>query len=355
MKGEHDQAEQRPEDRWPAERASAWYKQRPRPFGCNFVPSTACNAIEMWQAETFDADTIARELTWAAELGFNSMRVFLHSLVWRDDADGLKERMDRLLSIADERGISVMFVPFDDCWGQDIHLGPQGEPVPGVHNSRWVASPGHALVTDASARPQLEAYVKDVLGAFADDRRVLAWDLYNEPGGGMAADHRPAAKALGEASLPLLQDAFAWARQVAPSQPVTAGLWNTSERYRRLNEFQLAASDVVTFHCYAGLDDTRRRIEELQAHGRPVICTEWMARTRDSRFPTHLPLFAETDVGCYCWGLVAGRTQTIYPWGSPQGAPEPEVWFHDVLHADGRAYDPAEAEAIRRFADTCRR
>ncbi|MFP3937964.1 MAG: cellulase family glycosylhydrolase [Phycisphaerae bacterium] len=349
----------RPQDklggRWSAETAWRWYRERPRPFGCNFTPSTAVNEIEMWQDETFDAETIERELSWAGGLGFNSVRVFLHFLVWRHDAEGLKQRMDWFLTQAQRAGISVMFVPFDDCWGQDIHLGRQEPPVAGVHNSRWVSSPGHALVADPSARPELLQYVSDIIEAFADDDRVLAWDLYNEPGNGKPADNRPAAEPLGEKSLSLLADAFDCARRVGASQPLTAGVWNYTEKFRRLNEFQLSASDIVTFHHYSPPDETRRCIEQLRGRSRPIVCTEWMARTAGSRFQTHLPMFDELDVGCYCWGLVAGKTQTYYPWGSKPGAPEPEVWFHEVLHGDGTPYDGEEAEAIRRFAESCRR
>ena len=127
---------------WPLERARTWWRGQPWRVGCNFVPSTAVNALEMWQAGSFDRETLGRELGWAADLGFNAVRVYLHDLLWQDDADGLLRRADDFLDLAARRGIGVVFVFFDDVWSPEPRLGPQPEPVPGRHNSRWVQSPG---------------------------------------------------------------------------------------------------------------------------------------------------------------------------------------------------------------------
>ena len=332
---------------WPVDKANEWYSRQPRLCGCNFTPSTSANTIEMWQGETLDAETIDRELGWAAETGFNSVRVFLHFLVWQNEGDAFKRRVEEFLAVAAGHGISVMPVLFDDCWGQDMRLGPQPKPVPGVHNSRWVACPGHRMVTERNLWDALEEYVKDVVASFASDERIIVWDLYNEPGNGNDPLADRDVPQLGEKSLSLVQAAFNWAREAGPTQPLTVGLWSSKAEFEKLNEFQLAASDVISFHAYLGVEETRQWIGRLQSSGRPLICTEWMARPHGSRFQTHLPLFAATNVGCYCWGLVAGKTQTYFPWRSPPGAPEPELWFHDVLHADGSPYDPAEVEAIR--------
>lgn len=346
------------QERWSAERANRWYADQPWWVGANFTPSTASNQLEMWQAETFDPETIARELGWASAIGMNSMRVFLHDLVWQADPVGFKSRLDRYLEIAAEVGIRTMFVLFDDCWFP-AKLGPQPEPVPGVHNSRWAQSPGHAVVADRSVWPRLEAYVRDVVGAFGQDDRVCVWDLYNEPGNAFLPfaslpNWKRTPLAIAKAfrhfvrtspSLPLLRAAFEWAREVGPSQPLTAGVWAPT---RAMQRFQLEASDVISFHQYAKLERLRPKIEALrEAHARPVFCTEWMARPMGSRFESHLPVFEEEGVGCYCWGLVSGRTQTIHSWEDRPGTPEPAVWHHDVLRRDGTPFDPAEVEAIR--------
>jgi len=323
--------------RWSKEKAKRWYQKQPWLVGCNFIPSTAVNQLEMWQWETFDAETIDRELGWARSLGFNTVRVYLHDLAWQVDPEGFKKRMIRFLEIADKHGIRPVFVIFDDCWNDNPKPGRQLEPIAGVHNSGWVQSPGTRFVKDPNSWPRLENYVKDIIGSFRKDRRILMWDLYNEPGN----------SGLGSKSLPLLKAAFKWARQERPVQPLTAGIWNTE--LKELNALQISASDIITFHHYWDVGSLTQQIKDLKVEGRPIICTEYMARTRRSRFETHLPIFKKENVGCYNWGLVSGRTQTIYPWGSAKGSPEPDVWFHDILRKDGTAFDPEEVKLIRKI------
>ena len=344
--------------RWSRERAERWYADQPWWVGCNFTPSTAVNQIEMWQAETFDPATIERELGWAASIGMNSVRVFLHDLVWEADARGFKARIDRFLAIASDVGIRTLFVLFDDCWFPP-QPGPQPEPIPGVHNSRWAQAPGHRVVADQTQWGRLERYVRDIVGAFGNDERVCVWDLYNEPGNAfLSLATQPIYRSvplafvtafrhfvLPSPTLPLLRAAFEWARSVSPMQPLTAGLWAPNVQ---LNRLQLEASDIVTFHQYAGAPRLERRIRALQSkHGRPVLCTEWLARRLGSRIETHLPIFEEHRVGCYCWGLVTGKIQTQYGWESRPGSPEPRVWHHDLLRDDGTPFDPREIEIMR--------
>ena len=288
--------------RWPAEKARAWYRRQPWLVGCNFLPSTAVNDVEMWQPETFDPQTIDRELGWARELGFNTVRVFVNYAVWEADAAALKNNMERFLAIAHKHGISTLVILFDDCFKPEPRVGKQDAPEPGVHNSQWVQSPGVKRCGDRAAWPKLEQYVKEMVGAFASDKRVLAWELYNEP----------------TQSLPLVEAAFRWAREAKPSQPVTATIYGNDEMRRRIIEL----SDVLCFHNYGPLPGLKEEVARWLAQGRPVFCTEWMARPGGSRFETHLPFFKQNKLACWNWGLVAGRTQTIFPWGSPKGAPE---------------------------------
>jgi hypothetical protein len=339
--------------RWTAERANAWYAAQPWLVGCNFLPSTAVNQLEMWQAETFDPETIERELNWAQGLGFNTVRVFLHDLLWDAEGRTFAERIDAFLGIAAGHGIRPMLVLFDDCWHDGAKLGPQPAPVPGRHNSRWLQSPGHSVIATRSALGRLETYVKGVVGAFASDGRVLAWDLYNEitngflPGQGLPEGEREAAQAAAtqrriesmRAHLELLDLAFAWARSVAPEQPLTAGAFMGD---RELNAHLIDGSDIVTFHCYEDGARLATLIERLREHGRPIICTEYMARTRGSDFRSHLPIFKRERVGCYNWGLVNGKSQTHISWTG-----ETSVWFHDIFHADGTPYESGEVAFIR--------
>ena len=321
-------------ERWARDRAWEWHQGNPWLVGCNYTPSTAINQLEMWQGDTFDPETIERELGWARDLGFNTARVYLHDLVWRDDAPGFRDRISKFLEIASGRGIRPIFVFFDDCWNQEFGAGRQPKPRPGIHNSGWVQSPGTRRVLDTSTWGELKEYVQGVMGTFREDERILMWDLYNEPGN----------NDLGARSLGLLEAAFRWAREIDPVQPVTVGVWRDIPE---LNELQRSHSDIVSFHNYNDAASLEAQIKHLKAHDRPLICTEYMARTRGSRFETHLPIFKREGVGCISWGLVRGKTQTIYPWGSEEGSPEPETWFHDIFETDGTPYRREEFDFIR--------
>lgn len=337
LRFEDDSAVELLRGRWLADRAGAWYGRQPWLVGCNFTPSSASNQLEMWQADTYDPATIDRELGWASELGMNVVRVYLHDIAWQTDPEGFKARVRRFLAIAARHRIRTILVIFDDCWNPEPRPGPQKPPIPGVHNSRWLQSPGRDVVNDASSWRRVEAYVRDVVSAFAGDRRILMWDLYNEPGN----------SGQGVRSLPLLRRTFEWARACRPTQPLTAGIWHDSPE---LNRFQIEHSDVITFHNYEDAASLRAQITELSRYGRPVICTEWMARPT-SAIATHLPVFRETRTGCVMWGLVSGKTQTVFPWGSSEGSPEPATWFHDLLHRDGSPYDTEEVALLRFLTD----
>jgi len=325
--------------RWPVEKATQWYNSHRWITGANFLPSTAINQLEMWQADTFDPTTIDRELGWAESIGFNTLRVFLHSVAWKQDATGFKKRMNDFLSIADKHHIQPVFVFFDDCWNKVPHAGKQPAPKPGIHNSGWVQDPGQPASNDSTLFPQLEGYVKDVLTTFRTDKRILLWDLYNEPGNSGKRD----------SSLPLLKKIFQWAREVAPEQPISAGLWAWD--YEELNAFQLNNSDIITYHDYEEPQWHQRVIELLKAAGRPLICTEYMARTRNSRFSNILPLLKNENVGAINWGFVSGKSNTIYAWDTPMpSGDQPVEWFHDIFFPDGTPYRQDEVNLIKKLS-----
>ncbi|MDQ2800222.1 MAG: endo-1,4-beta-xylanase, partial [Armatimonadota bacterium] len=260
--------------RWSVDKANQWYESRPWLCGFNYLPSTAVNSTEMWKRETFDPETIQRELGWAQDIGFNCCRVFVQYLVWGADPDGLADRLDQFLQIADDTGITTLIILFDDCAfaGKEPYLGPQAEPVSGVHNSGWTPSPGPKLADDPDAWPRLRAYVTALISRFGQDKRVLGWDIYNEPGN----------EGRGIRSLPLLKAAFEWAREAGPSQPLTSGIWVWDDDRREINDFLLAQSDVLNFHEYADVTRLGEVLTRLKASGRPILCTEWMSRTLGS-------------------------------------------------------------------------
>ncbi len=320
-------------------------------FGANFIPSNAINQLEMWQDDTFSLDVIKRELGYAKSIGMNIMRVFLHDLLWEQDAEGLLSKMDAYLSVSDELGIKTMFVFFDDCWKDKFALGKQPEPIPFTHNSGWIQSPGSAAADDLTQRSRLEKYVKGVMTHFANDKRIAIWDLYNEPGNGASGDHLTKSGLRENASMPLLLDVFKWAKEVSPSQPYTVGIWRYTEGFEDLIDVSLKNSDIVTFHSYRGKEEMARQIQSIKAsaNGRPVICTEYMARHAGSTFADILPLLKEQDVGAVNWGLVSGKTQTIYPWNSYTKEDRYTKPFHDVFEKDGSLLAPEEIEVFRKY------
>jgi hypothetical protein len=327
-----------PGKQWSVEKANAWYAAHSWMIGCDYIPSNAINQLEMWQAKTFDSVTNDRELGWAENIGFNTMRVFLHSIAWRQDKEGFKKRMNTFLNIAERHHIEILFVFFDDCWNKVPHEGEQASPRPGIHNSGWVQDPGQPVSSDTTILPQLELYVKDILKTFAHDKRILLWDLYNEPGN---SDKK-------ETSLPLLTKVFEWARSVNPDQPLSACLWAWD--FEKLNAFQIANSDVVTYHDYEEPAWHLRVIQLLKAAGRPLICTEYMARIRNSRFSNILPLLKNENVGAINWGFVTGKTNTKYAWDTPlPNGDEPVEWFHDIFLSDGTPYRQDEILLIKRL------
>jgi hypothetical protein len=342
---------------WTAEQANAWYAAQPWLVGANFVPSTAINQLEMWQGDTFDPATIDRELGWAEGIGMNTMRVFLHDIPWREDATGYIDRIDRFLEIASRHHIRPMLVIFDGVWRPYPKAGKQPVPVAGLHNSGWVQSPGREILEDPAKQDQLKPYVLGLLTRFKNDPRVLAWDLFNEPDNrnlqaygkdGDNTELSPADKA--KYATQMLQKTFAWAREAGPSQPVTVCVWNGDylNHPTELQKLCLEESDVISFHCYDGPAIMKQRIEGLKKLGRPVLCTEHMARGNNSTFQGILPILKENHVAAYNWGLVNGKSQTIYPWDSWKHAytNEPAVWFHDVFRSDGKPYRQAEADLI---------
>ncbi|MHC4986242.1 MAG: glycoside hydrolase 5 family protein [Planctomycetota bacterium] len=337
--------------RWSLERAQQWGREHPWYYWANFLPSTAINQLEMWMGETFDAETIDRELGFAEAIGMNAMRVYLHDLVWANDRGGFFERIRQYLDIAAGRNIDTLFVIFDDCWLPDPVYGPQKSPEPCRHNPGWVQSPGRAIVRDPSRWAPLADYVADVLSMFGDDGRVLGWDLYNEPGNGHTGEEATQEEEADTHTLPLLTKVFEWARQADPSQPLTVGYWRPE--LEKITELSLSQSDILSFHCYEHpqkLIDAIGRMEAA-ADGRPIICTEYMARGMGSTFYTSLPILRAHHIGAINWGLVTGKSQTIYPWNWDESKGEPEIYFHDILRADGSFLYPAEESVIRAATD----
>lgn len=339
--------------RWTEAQAATWYSKQPWLVGANFIPSDAINELEMFQAATFNPELNDKELGLGESIGMNTMRVFLQDQLWSQDPEGFKKRLDTFLSIAAKHHIRPLLVLFDSCWETNPHLGTQHPPIPGVHNSGWVQSPGKQELLDRSYEPKLKSYVEGVVGAFADDDRILGWDVWNEPdnkGGDTMEDEAAKVNRVAE----LLPKVFAWARAANPRQPLSSGVWTGDwthpDKESAVTKIQLTESDVITFHNYGWPEEFEARIVSLQPYHRPIICTEYMARGAGSTFDNSLPIAKKYNVGAINWGLVAGKTQTYYPWDSwdkPYVRSQPTVWFHEVFRQDDTPYRQHEVDLIR--------
>jgi hypothetical protein len=339
---------------WTADRANSWYRGQGWLVGANYIPGTAINQIEMFQQGTYDPRRIDSELALAQQLGFNTMRVFLHDLLWAQDRLGFQRRLAQFVAISASRGIKPLFVLFDSCWDPHPELGPQHAPIVGVHNSGWVQSPGADRLDDPRYGATLRDYVTGVVSQFRSDPRVLGWDLWNEPDNPAKVYRNVERKDKLELVTALLPQVFQWARAVGPVQPLTSGVWQGSwgaGNRSTIAGIQLDNSDVITFHSYAKPAEFEARIAELAPLGRPILCTEYLARPMGSTVEGILPIAKRHNVGAYNWGLVAGKTQTYLPWDTWNDADpsNPTLWFSDLLQPDGRPYRAGEIQTIKQL------
>jgi hypothetical protein len=325
--------------RWDPERVRVWYDNLGVVKGVNYIPRNAVNSIEMWQEETFDPDLIDEELGWAREAGYTTLRVQLQYAAWKADPEGFMDRLEAFMDLASRNTLKVVPVLFDDrnFAGTEPRPGPQPDPVRGQHNSRWVPSPGPAAIRDRSVWPDLEKYVRGVMEKFKRDDRIVYWDLYNRAGDGD----------LREETLPLMDQAFNWARDVDPEQPLASAAWTRPGS--AMTARTMERSDIITFQSFDGLEQVEALLMWLKRYDRPVICSDWLMRQRSNNFEKILPLFAVNRVGWFNHGLVKGKTQEWIQQDRYRSETEPDVWQHDVLNPDGTPYSPEEIEKIQEF------
>lgn len=331
-----------PANRWTEERANQWYASQEWPIGINYVAATAINQFEMWQEESFDPETIDREMGLAEGLGFNTVRIFLHDMLWEADPEGFKKRINTFLDICNKHKIKTIMTFFTNGGRfENPKLGKQPESVQGVHNSQWIQSPGAPSVNNPKSWPRLEKYVKDVMTTFKDDNRILLWCLFNEP----------ESTKQGAQSLPLLREVFKWGREVNPSQPLSSPIWICPGLHGTRSNFPIISflgenCDVITFHCYYEAKEMETFISFMKQFNRPMICQEYMGRPR-SLFTDIMPILKKEKVGGISWGLTAGKCNFHLQWSSKAGDPEPEVWFHDIYRLDGTPFSQQEVDFIR--------
>ncbi|MDR2674756.1 MAG: cellulase family glycosylhydrolase [Opitutaceae bacterium] len=323
-----------PAERWTEKRAWDWYNARPWPVGCNLVPAYAVNSIDLWQRSTFNPAEIDRELGLAEGLGFNTIRIFLNDVVYQNEPVTLKRNIRTFLDLCEKHRQTAIPTFFTNGGGdKQPPAAKMGRQPP-----HWFQSPGAKIVNDPAQWGRLEVYVKDILRTFKNDRRVMMWCLYNEPQNTL----------LGAESAGLLRAVFRWAREINPSQPLTAPIWGLPARTNQLDivGFVLENSDVITFHDYKIPKDTADLIKTLRHYNRPMVCTEYMGRPR-STFQGALPLFKKERIGAMSWGLVARSDKSAHPGQKPEEIAA-GIWYHNIFHRDGTPYDPEEITFIKK-------
>ena len=347
-------------DIWTPKQANEWYNGLPYLAGVNYVPSYAVNAIEVWSDETFDIKTIERELLLLKSINMNVIRIFLNDKVHQHNPDALYSKMQQLLDLCEKHDIYVMFTFFTNGGRPESNLGKQPEPVPGKHNSQWVKSPSLSVLGDDSKWGYLRDYVFGTVSKFADNKRVIAWNVFNEPGN-VSSTHVPGQKAMSNDehvnylinTKKLMEKSFKWAREANPSQPITAPIWTDDPFISKMFSGAIENNcDVMSYHCYENIVKHYNIINRLKKHGRPIMCTEWLARHSGSTFNPALQFLKANKIASFSFGLKKGRIQThlAWPWFlNSQLKGVNEIWLHDIFDENDNPYCPEECAYIKRI------
>ena len=351
--------------RWSKERIWNWYNARPWMRGCNYMSADCANRIDQWQSLGFEErfETTERELELMQRTGFNTVRLIVEYVVWKEEHDGFMERFNRYLSLCAKYGISCMIVLANDCMPPKSeqwclpYIGEQRFEW-GYHGGKKVSQHGvhtgpapHFYLDDEESREDYFKMVCELVTAYKDDNRICVWDVYNEPGN----------SGRQRITLPNLRSMFEIVRSCNPSQPLTCAVWeisgDESVPLDEVNQYALDHSDIISYHCYKNYNEHVKIIARLKKEGRPLMNTEWLARSYDNDVFSLFPLFYLEKIGCYNWGFVAGKYQTYEPWEFSwvhyYDGTEPNVdftkWLHDLYRPNHRPYDPREIDLIKDF------
>jgi hypothetical protein len=316
------------------------YQANPKPptdgfVGANYTPAYAVNQVQLWH--DFRADVIDKELAAAKKYyGINTLRVYLHNINFDKEKDVFLANMEKFLTICDKYGIKPGFCFFDDCHRHaNIFLDKPTKPIKGYHNGRWAASP-QDRDRDAKNTEKFKPYIQEVIRAFRTDKRVLWWEIFNEP-------NRSAF------SRNLRVKGYAWAKEAKPSAPVLC-CWDDSPE-----------TDIVNAHNYkwgpAGWDRQAdknpkkgtvfteagaRWYAPRTSNGEPCEVIHWLEKRRAAK---------KSTPGVYlCWELLVGNSNCRWYWGTKHGSPEPTVPWCGLMWPDATPVSFAESEACLKYA-----
>ena len=352
--------------RWSNEKAWQWYNQYPWIRGCNYLGSDCANRIDQWQEYKFEEKlaTAEKEFALMESIGFNSIRIILEYEVWDQQHDGFMERLDRYLSAAYSHGITAMIVLSNECSVRTPTYVPPvlGEQFwePGYHGGKefktWYqhgTDSRYNILDNPEIAPKYYEMVRELIEKYKDDKRVLVWNLMNEPGNGR-----------GSKSLVHLQKFFEIVKEINPIQPACADVWRgmkDGKATTEIEQYALETSDVISYHSYQTYLDNVLIIKQLKEYDRPIFNTEWLSRNTGNTIQEILPLFFLEKIGSYQWGFVAGKYQTYEPsqgvWLKYEQEGYDAVkqydftkWQHDLYRHGGRfPYDPEEIEIIKKL------
>jgi dienelactone hydrolase len=349
---------------WTREKAWEWYNAQPWIRGCNYMPASSPNRYDMWQV--WDCERrfaeMDRELALAGSIGFNAVRVIVAEdngfAVWCEDHDGFMRNLERFLALCGKHRIRAIMCLGNDCSRpKPLWSVPKPGPQPydeGYHGGRrrsqhgsFPGMTGYISADDPELQPRFFKMCEEVMAKYADDGRVLFWNIWNEPGN----------NGRGEISAPLVRRLFEIAWKVGVTQPCAADVWRQNTKPGNSAEkAAMEMSDIISYHTYSPLRTQIAVAKRLRAEfDRPLVNTEWLARIKGCDVQDCYPFFAQARIGCTCWGFVAGKYQTYEPWESmwhqiDRGGGRNyrmTKWFHDLFRPSHRPYDPEEIEIIR--------
>lgn len=350
---------------WTKEEAREWYDALPWLRGCNFIGSDCANRIDQWQSYRMDEhmNTADREMAACEKLGMNTVRLIVEFDVWAQEPEAFMRCLEGYLGLAERHHLAVMLVLANEavlCRGEKYTPRALGEQkyALGYHQGRFPLTeaekakpPVHPLETGEWRQRYLDM-VHEVVRKCARDKRVICWNVYNEPG-----------ILLGDRAEPLVRLLFDAVRAEDPIQPLCADVWriwkgaDDGVPQTKTEKTALALSDVISIHTYSRYEKVVLQIEAFKKHGRPVLVTEWLNRISHNNVAEIYPLFYLEKIANWCWGCVAGKTQTYEPWDTLweqyDSGTSPDLdftkWQHDIFRPSLHPYDPHETELMRRF------